>query len=51
MKVWKSNKKSPPEVWTSEIRLKSANTDRIGKVNKLLRLLGEVFDENVSGDN
>ena len=41
MKVWKSKTKRPHGVWTSEVNLKSTTTTRIGKVNKLLRLLKE----------
>jgi len=49
MKTWKS-KKIPPkhDVWVSEIRLKEADSNRLGKVKKLLALLEkEGFDENL----
>ena len=41
MKVWKSKTKRFRGVWTSEVKLKAANRDRMRKVNKLLRLLKE----------
>jgi hypothetical protein len=48
MRTWKS-KKIPPrhDIWTSEVRLRTCNAKRLGKVKKLLRLLRENFDERV----
>ena len=51
MNKWESKKPHKDGVWVSEIRLKSVSSKRKGKVNKLLQLLGEVFDETISGDN
>lgn len=47
MKIWKSTEKRPHGVWTSEIRLKTSNSSRTGKVNKLLKLLKEDMSEKV----
>uniref|UniRef100_A0A6M3J2P3 Uncharacterized protein n=1 Tax=viral metagenome TaxID=1070528 RepID=A0A6M3J2P3_9ZZZZ len=47
MPKWESKEVRPHGVWGSEIRLKSANTSRKGKVNKLLKLLREEVYETV----
>jgi len=48
MKTWKSKEKRPHGVWTSEIRLKTVDIQRKGKVNKLLKLLKEEMNEEIS---
>jgi len=49
MAKWKSRKVHPQGVWGSEVNLKTCNTARRGKVNKLLKLLEkEGFDALVS---
>jgi len=48
MKKWKSTKDRGHGIWSSEIRLKEANSKRVGKVNKLLKLLKEDMHEEIS---
>ena len=47
-KIWKSKLNRGHGVWSSEIRLKIADADRIGKVNKLLALLKDDVKENTN---
>jgi len=52
MRIWKSKKKPPKhDIWVSEIRLRDVNARRLGKVKKLLKLLGEDSDERVLRSN
>jgi hypothetical protein len=46
MRHWKSMARRSHGVWTSEVRLKTASTARVGKVNKLLKLLKEDVRES-----
>ncbi len=48
MKKWKSKKQTPHGVWVTEINLVKADATRIGKVKKLLKLLKEDFNEDLS---
>lgn len=45
MNIWKSETIRPHSVWVSEIRLRTADATRKGKVNKLLKLLKESVKE------
>ncbi len=44
----KSKKPHRYDIWVSEIRLKKISAIKRGKINKLLRLLREDFNEEIS---
>ena len=48
MKKFKSKKPQSHGIWVSEIRLNSINSSRQKKVDKLIKLLKEDFDEEIS---
>lgn len=48
MKKFKSKKPQEHGIWVSEIRLKSVNSSRQKKVDKLISLLKEDFNEEIS---
>ena len=50
MRKWESKKPHQHGVWVSEVRIKNVSNTKLGKINKLLKLLKEDFNEDLSGN-